>query len=72
MIRRNDPIIEQLNALPEMDRLQIVDYLLESLDLPNHELEQLWVAEAQDRYAAYTRGEIKTVAMEDVFAKYRK
>ena len=72
MIQRNDPIIEQLKSLPDMDRLQIVDYLLESLDIPNKEIEQLWIAEAQDRYAAYLRGEMKAIPMEEVFAKYRK
>jgi putative addiction module component (TIGR02574 family) len=72
MIQRNDPIVEQLKSLPDMDRLQIVDYLLESLDIPNQEIEQLWIAEAQDRYAAYLRGEMKAIPMEEVFSKYRK
>lgn len=72
MIQRNDPIVEQLKTLPDMDRLQIVDYLLESLDIPNQEIERLWVAEAQDRYASYIRGELKAIPMEEVFAKYKK
>jgi putative addiction module component (TIGR02574 family) len=72
MILRNNPMIEQLITLPDLDRLQIVDYLLESLDIPNQEIERLWVAEAQDRYAAYTRGELKAIPMEDVFGKYKK
>jgi putative addiction module component (TIGR02574 family) len=72
MIQRNDPMVERLKALPDMDRLQIVDYLLESLDIPNQEIERLWVAEAQDRYAAYKRGEIQAVPIEEVFAKYKK
>jgi putative addiction module component (TIGR02574 family) len=72
MIQRNDPMIEQLKTLPDMDRLQIVDYLLESLDIPNQEIERLWVAEVQDRYAAYTRGDMKAVPIEEVFAKYKK
>ena len=55
-----------------MDRLQIVDYLLESLDIPNQEIERLWVAEAQDRYTAYILGEMQAVPLEEVFAKYRK
>jgi len=72
MIQRNDPMVEQLKTLPEMDRLQIVDYLLESLDIPSQEVERLWVAESQDRYAAYLRGEIPSVPIEEVLAKYRK
>jgi putative addiction module component (TIGR02574 family) len=72
MILKNDPMVEQLITLPDMDRLQIVDYLLESLDIPNQEIERLWVAESQDRYSAYIRGEIKAISMEEVFAKYKK
>ena len=72
MIQRNDPMVERLKTLPDMDRLQIVDYLLESLDIPNQEIERLWVAEAQDRYTAYILGEMQAVPLEEVFAKYRK
>ena len=72
MIQRNDPMIERLKSLPDMDRLQIVDYLLESLDIPNQEIEHLWVSEAQDRYAAHLRGDMKSIPMEEVFAKYKK
>ena len=65
-------LAEQLKTLPEMDRLKIVDYLLESLDIPSQEVERLWVAESQDRYEAYMRGEIPSVPIEEALAKYRK
>ena len=71
MIQRTDPIMQQLAALPDSDRLQLVDYLLESLDQPDPEIERLWVAEAQSRWDAYQRGEISSVPAEEVFAKYR-
>lgn len=71
MIQRTDPIVQQLAALPDSDRLQVVDYLLESLDQPDPEIERLWVAEAQSRWDAYQRGDIPSIPAEEVFAKYR-
>ena len=71
MIQRTDPIVQHLAALPDSDRLQLVDYLLESLDIPDPEIEQLWAAEAQSRWNAYQQGEMQTISAEEVFEKYR-
>lgn len=72
MIQRTDPIVQQLAAMPDSDRLLLVDYLLESLDVPDLEIERLWVAEAQSRWDAYQRGEMASVPADEVFAKYQK
>ena len=50
----------------------MVDALLATIDEPNPEIDRLWVAEAEDRLAAYRSGEIKAVDLENVLAKYRK
>lgn len=71
MIQRTDPIVQQLAAMPDFDRLQLVDYLLESLDMPDPEIERFWVAEAESRWDAYQRGELSTVSVHEVFDKYR-
>lgn len=71
MIQRNDPIMQQLAAMPDVDRLQLVDYLLESLDQPDPEVERLWAVEAQSRWDAYQRGELSSVPLNEVFDKYR-
>ena len=72
MIQRTDPIVQQLAAMPDGDRLLLVDYLLESLDVPDLVVERLWVAESQSRWDAYQRGEIASVSADEVFAKYQK
>ena len=71
MIQLTDPIVQQLAALSDTDRLQVVDYLLESLDQPDPDIERLWVAETQSRWNAYQRGEIPSISADEVFAKYR-
>ena len=58
-------------ALPEGERAQLAAKILESLDV-DPEIEAAWVAEVQDRLAAYRRGEIEAAPVEEVMAKGRK
>jgi putative addiction module component (TIGR02574 family) len=57
--------------LPAQDRLELIEQLLDSLDHPDLALDQRWAKEAEDRLAAYRRGEIKAVPLQDVIAKYK-
>ncbi len=59
-------------ALPTEDRTRLVDLLLESLhESPTNVVEAAWAIEIERRLAAYDRGEMESVAGEDVFAKAR-
>jgi hypothetical protein len=44
---------------------------LDSLDQPDASLDALWAKEADDRLAAYRRGEVKVLALSEVIAKYQ-
>ena len=57
--------------LPPNDRLELVEQLLDSLDASDSAVDRLWATEAEDRLAAYRRGEIEAVPLADVLAKYR-
>jgi putative addiction module component (TIGR02574 family) len=57
--------------LPAVDRLEIVEDLLASLDAPDEAVDHLWAKEAEERLAAYRRGEITTEPLANVLAKYR-
>jgi len=48
-----------------------VDDILASLDEPDPNIDKLRAKEAEDRLAAYRRGEIKAIPLEQVLAKYR-
>jgi putative addiction module component (TIGR02574 family) len=52
--------IEAAKLLPQ-ERMELVDEILASLDRPDERLDRLWAKEAEDRLAAYRRGEIKAV-----------
>jgi len=57
--------------LSPAERLELVDDLLASLDEPDPQIDRLWAKEAEERLAAYRRGEIKAVPLQEVLAKYR-
>jgi putative addiction module component (TIGR02574 family) len=56
--------------LPPGERLELVEQILESLDASDPSIDQLWAKEAEDRLAAYRRGEIKAVPLSSVLSKY--
>lgn len=62
---------KQARKLSPAERLELVDDLLASLDEVDPAIDRLWAKEAEERLAAYRRGEIKAVALEEVLAKYR-
>jgi len=57
-------------SLSPSDRLELVEQLLESLDVPDQSIDRLWAAEADERLTAYRRGEIEAVPVATVLAKY--
>jgi putative addiction module component (TIGR02574 family) len=70
-----NPTAETLSAqavqLPPEERMALVERILDSLDEPDASLDALWAKEADDRLAAYRRGEIRAVTLSEVIAKYQ-
>lgn len=64
-------ISAQALQLPPDERLALVERILDNLDEPDRSLDALWNQEAQDRLAAYRRGELQSVGLADVIAKYQ-
>ena len=70
-----NPTTETLSAqavqLTPEERMALVERILDSLDEPDASIDALWAKEADDRLAAYRRGEIRAVALSDLIAKYQ-
>ena len=62
---------EQAVQLPPVERMALVEHILDSLDEPDPSMDALWAREADDRLAAYRRGEIRAVPLSEVLAKYK-
>lgn len=72
MTERSTQILKEALSLSSDERAQLADGLLTSLDVPNPEIDAMWVREADDRMAAYDRGEMKAIPAQEVFDKIRK
>jgi len=66
-----ETLIAQATKLPLEERMEVVEQILDSLDQPDATLDAIWAREADDRLAAYRRGEISAVALSEVIAKYQ-
>ncbi|MEP6912716.1 MAG: addiction module protein, partial [bacterium] len=62
----------EILALPDAEKLRLVDAILNDLHRPDPEIERVWAAEAKKRWAAYKAGLTPTVSYEDVMAKHRE
>ena len=71
MTEATKTLSQQARKLSTEERIELVDDILTSLDEPNPTIDRLWTKEAEDRLAAYRRGEIKALSLEEVLAKYR-
>jgi putative addiction module component (TIGR02574 family) len=58
--------------LEPVERIQLVEAILHSLDKPDHDIEQSWIAESEARYAAYKRGELDAVDWEEIKKRYQR
>jgi len=71
MNNTSQAIIEQAKQLTALEKIELVDALLASVDKPDAEVDRQWVKEAEDRLSAYRRGEIEVLDLNQVMAKYR-
>jgi len=63
-------LTEKAVHLKPIDRIKLVEAILRSLDKPDPEIEAMWVKEAEARYEAYKRGELKAVDWEEIKKRY--
>ncbi|AQT60816.1 addiction module protein [Cellvibrio sp. PSBB023] len=62
-------LIDEANELPVEDRALLVDSLLHSLNGPSAELDQQWLALAQQRLRDLKSGKVTVVPAQEVFGK---
>jgi hypothetical protein len=60
-------ILEQALKLKPIDRLSIINGIIESLDKPDSSLDGIWAEEAQKRLKAYRGGQLEVSSFDEVF-----
>ena len=67
-----DRLVSEIRALPEEDKLRLLDAILTDLDRPDPSIDQIWAIEARKRWQAYKKGQLATVSYDELMAKYRR
>jgi len=67
-----EEIFLDVSSLKSLDKLQLVEKILTSLNPIDRNIETIWANEAEDRLEAYDQGLLSTVSAKDVFEKYQK
>lgn len=63
-------IKEELLALKPIEKLQLIDELLLSLDKPNKDFDEIWAEEVEKRIDAYGKDQILNIEAKEVFKRY--
>lgn len=65
-----EAVLSQALGLPAIDRANLVDRLLASLDLPSPVVDETWRREIEARLDAHKSGRMDAVPLDAVLAKY--
>ncbi|NQT09935.1 MAG: addiction module protein [Desulfobacteraceae bacterium] len=72
MTATTDRVTEEALSLPADIRLNLVEKLITSLNLPiDEDIDRLWAEEAERRISQIEAGEVRLVPGEEVFSKIR-
>lgn len=63
-------LLDEVLALPPVDRVAVAEKLLASLDRPDPRLDALWARESEARIAAYEVRRLPAIPAEAVFAEF--
>jgi len=64
-------LLKEALQLRPADRLQLIEWLTQSLDKPDERIEQIWAEEAEKRYQALKQGKVKTIPLDEIIRRYK-
>ncbi len=65
-------LTNKAKKLKPVERVQLVEAILKTLDKPDPEIEKNWIAESEARYEAYKRGELSAMDWDDIKKEYER
>lgn len=72
MATQADTLLSQIRALPEEEKLRVLEALLTDLDKRDEEIDQIWAVEARKRWESYKAGKLTTVSYEEVMSRFNR
>jgi len=67
-----DQLAEKVIGLRPIERIRLVEAILYSLDKPDADIEESWVAESEVRYQAYKRGELQAYDWDEIKNRHER
>lgn len=64
-------IIKDALSLKPIEKAELVDQVLSSLDKSDGKIDELWAKEAESRIEAYEKGKLKAVSLDTILEKYK-
>jgi putative addiction module component (TIGR02574 family) len=62
-------LIRETASLPVEERIEVVDYILRTLNAPDSDIDKKWAEVAQKRLAELRSGKVKAIPAQEVFDK---
>jgi len=72
MSTQADKLVSEIRALPDEEKLRVLDAILTDLDKPDREIDQIWAVEARKRWSSYKAGRLRSVSYEELMRKYNR
>jgi putative addiction module component (TIGR02574 family) len=69
---KSEDLLREALDLPPIERADLADRLLTSLDGPDKAIDDVWRKEIAARLDAYRSGKAPTVSAEDILAEHRR
>ena len=63
----NVEILQEALRLNPQERYMVIESLLESLDKPDQEIDNIWANEAEKRLQNYTKNKTETIPFNKIF-----
>lgn len=64
-------LVKEIEALPDTEKLRIVDTILTELDKPDPVIDRIWANESRKRWAAYKAERAHTISYDALMDKHR-
>jgi hypothetical protein len=68
-VENKEKVLKDLLKLTPLEKANIIDVLLKSLDEPDAAMDKLWVEEVEKRIDGFEKGELKSISMDEFFDK---
>ena len=68
----NEDIQQEVLGLKALEKIHLVELILESLDKPDMEIQNKWIEESEKRYDAYKSGKVKAFSYKEVMKMLEK